>query len=112
MTEQNQTANQEVTSDELVTETIQPEQTTNEDKFFGVKTTIGKTPEDRLAEKPKESQETDELEIEVIEDHSKHKNKFGDTKVSINNNLLCYVSGQEKDLFIQEFRELINKYRI
>ena len=41
MTEQNQTANQEVTSDELVTETIQPEQTTNEDKFFGVKTTIG-----------------------------------------------------------------------
>ena len=53
MTEQNQTANQEVTSNELVTETIQPEQTTNEDKFFGVKTTIGKTPEDRLAEKPK-----------------------------------------------------------
>lgn len=53
-----------------------------------------------------------QLEIEIIDDHSKHKSKFGDTKVSINNNLLCYVSGQEKDLFIQEFRELINKYRI
>lgn len=53
-----------------------------------------------------------QLEIEIVEDHLKHKSKFGDTKVSINNNLLCYVSGQEKDLFIQEFRELINKYRI
>jgi hypothetical protein len=53
-----------------------------------------------------------QLEIEIMEDHSKYKSKFGDTKVSINNNLLCYVSGQEKDLFIQEFRELINKYRI
>ena len=55
---------------------------------------------------------TVQLEIEFIEDNSNHKSKFGDTKVSINNNLLCYVSGQEKDLFIQEFRELINKYRI
>ena len=82
MTEQNQTANQEVTSDELVTETIQPEQTTNEDKFFGVKTTIGKTPEDRLTEKPKQSQETDEVEIEVVDDRPPEDRKPARVKTS------------------------------
>jgi hypothetical protein len=82
MTEQNQTANQEVTSDELVTETIQPEQTTNEDKFFGVKTTIGKTPEDRLTETPKQSQETDEVEIEVVDDRPPEDRKPARVKTS------------------------------
>ena len=51
MTKQNKTADQEVTSKELVAETTEvtePKETSNEDKFFGVKTTIGKTPEDKL----------------------------------------------------------------
>ena len=84
MTEQNQTANQEVTSDELVTETIQPEQTTNEDKFFGVKTTIGKTPEDRLTETPKQSKETDEVEIEIVDDRPPEDRKPARVETSDN----------------------------
>ena len=69
MTEQNQTANQEVTSEEFVTETAQPEKTSREEKFFGHTTTIGTTPEERAINTSKKStEESDDLEIEIIDD--------------------------------------------
>ena len=69
MTEQNQTANQEVTSEEFVTETAQPEKTSREEQFFGHTTTIGTTPEERAINTSKKStEESDDLEIEIIDD--------------------------------------------
>ena len=69
MTEQNQTVNQEVTSEEFVTETAQPEKTSREEQFFGHTTTIGTTPEERAINTSKKStEESDDLEIEIIDD--------------------------------------------
>lgn len=69
MTEQNQTVNQEVTSEEFVTETTQPEKTSREEQFFGHTTTIGKTPEDRVSESLiKSAENSNEVEIEIIDD--------------------------------------------
>lgn len=69
MTEQNQTVNQEVTSEEFVTETAQPEKTSREEQFFGHTTTIGTTPEERSINTSKKStEESDDLEIEIIDD--------------------------------------------
>tara|TARA_R110000787_G_scaffold29189_2_gene79264 strand:+ start:4101 stop:5207 length:1107 start_codon:yes stop_codon:yes gene_type:complete len=69
MTEQNQAANQEVTSEEFVTETAQPEKTSREEQFFGHTTTIGTTPEERAINTSKKStEESDDLEIEIIDD--------------------------------------------
>ena len=69
MTEQNQTVNQEVTSEEFVTEIAQPEKTSREEKFFGHTTTIGTTPEERAINTSKKStEESDDLEIEIIDD--------------------------------------------
>ena len=69
MTEQNQTVNQAVTSEEFVTETAQPEKTSREEKFFGHTTTIGTTPEERAINTSKKStEESDDLEIEIIDD--------------------------------------------
>lgn len=39
-------------------------------------------------------------------------NKEVDTKVTTDGGTLCFISGQEKDEFIKEFKALIEKYRI
>jgi len=69
MSEQNQTVDQEVTSEEFVTEVAQPEKTSREEKFFGHTTTIGKTPEDRVSESLiKSAENSNEVEVEIIDD--------------------------------------------
>jgi hypothetical protein len=39
-------------------------------------------------------------------------NGLEDTKVSINGQLLCWVTWKEKDNFLNELKDVINKYRI
>ena len=47
-----------------------------------------------------------ELETEVID------GKNGDTSVSMNNHLLCWISGSTIDEFMHKLEHLVDKYRI
>ena len=114
MTKQNKTADQEVTSKELVAETTEvtePKETSNEDKFFGVKTTIGKTPEDKLIEKTEKStkeitEESNELEIEVIDDRPPEDRRSPKVKSSTDDDIESEIDGID-----EQVKKRINKLK-